>query len=148
MTTDGGGWTALNQTSGTLYTAAMAETSCQAKGLVLFIPRTDNHFRAMRNIYGTAPFTLMGIYPKVKGATCIGVSFNSGTCGNWGPHYGSRWFVQGTFTYSEPNGDNDIDGSMRYVYSGLEVASYNDIFNSNAGGYTTNTWVCSHPSEN
>ncbi len=144
MTSDNGaGYTELAQSSGGARHARDAEAQCAQSGLQLFVPRSDQHFASARSHFGVQNFALMGIYPKYRGATCQGSSLHSGSCAGWGPLNGGAWFVQSGVSVSEPNGDNDTDGSMLYSYQNGNVSWYNDISDSNGGGYTAGQFVCS-----
>lgn len=146
--TPGKGYTLLARAAGSPVHASVAEADCATKGLQLFVPRTKAHFDAARAQFGAYRFVIMGIYPKFKGAQCMGSDFTSSGCSAWGPKNGAAWFVQQGINVTEPNGDNDVDRSMQYGYdAGGNVTWYNDLENINAGGYNEANYMCSSPND-
>ena len=146
--TAGVGYTLLARAMGVNKHARDAEADCAAHGLQLFVPRTQAHFAAARARFGPAYFQMMGIYPNYVGAQCMGSNFTSAGCSAWGPKTGASWFVQQGLEITEPNGDNDLDGSMEYGYDASgNITWYNDIPNSHQGGYQFPNYVCSAPNE-
>lgn len=138
------GYTELTLSAGSPVNAREAESMCGIYGLQLFVPRTNEHFAAARSKFGVSYFSIMGIYPIIKGAICKGSSFNSVGCSGWAPRNGSIWFVQSGIEITEPNGDNDTDGSMIYTYDASgNISWYNDIANLTTGGQKASTFACS-----
>jgi hypothetical protein len=142
MVSSGGGFTTY--TIAGAYDAPAAEIQCAAKGLQLFVPRSASHLLSAVTYASTNYFAIMGIYPKTNGATCISTALNSTSCTTWGPKDGGAYFVSSLTTVTDPNGDNDVNQSMLYTWSGTAVSWYNDI----PAGYSSVTGiVCSHPDE-
>ena len=113
-----------------------------------FSCREQKRTSTPRAQFGAYRFVMMGIYPKFKGAQCMGSDFTSSGCANWGPKNGTAWFVQQGINVTEPNGDNDVDGSMQYGYDASgNITWYNDIPNTLEGGYRAANYLCSSPND-
>ncbi|MDM5270827.1 Ig-like domain-containing protein [Sulfurovum sp. zt1-1] len=140
MTSDGGGYTIKTVTTSSALLAPAAEAYCSDNfGMHLFVPRTEAHFTAAVTAHGAEYFYIMGIYPNVNGATCINTPFNSASCTTWAPKDGGIWYVSNRTDIAEPNGDNNVDQSMGYAFSGTTLANYNDI----VSGYSSQNFACS-----
>lgn len=157
-----GGYTEYKMSGAYQFTRDV-EAACEANDLQLFVPRTQTQLTKAVLRHTTDYLYLMGIYPNYKTAKCDTVYLNSDSCHNWSPKDNGKFFVYnypisyphnggGVGILPEPNGDNDTDASMRYVFDNTtgKVISFNDIENSNSstiGGYQTNKWLCSAKDE-
>jgi hypothetical protein len=149
MTTDGGGYTFLKVDYGSQAYAVYAERTCASSGMQLFIPRTEEHQLAGLELARSSSFgpsgsddymRIMGIYPTSRGANCSRVAFNSGACTAWVASDGGPYWVGDTTSITEPNGDNDTDSSMYYLWNADGTVSwYNDIYSP---GYTSQYFIC------
>jgi hypothetical protein len=149
MVSDGGGYTMMKVDNGGETNAAQAETYCRARGMHLFVPRTEAHRAAALNFIrsGTGgPAThmymyILGVYPRAVGAGCCGVRMRSDYCGNWRAWDDGRYYIANHTHICEPNGDNGTDSSMYYDWTcgGYEPCWYNDI---NPPGYTSRYFMC------
>jgi cysteine-rich repeat protein len=149
MTTNGGGYSFLKR-SIAVSNAVQAEAECDKFGMNLLITRTPEHVVSSYKVATNALIPpgananymyIMGIYPKVKGATCVSKAFNSATamC-NWRAGDDGPWYVGNKVNITEPNGDNDINASMYYTFDAQGVVTgYNDIV---FPGYTSATFMC------
>ena len=149
MTTNGGGYSYLKRKP-MVSNAVQAEADCDKFGMNLLITRTPEHvvssYKIATNamIQGDASTNyiyIMGIYPKIKGATCSAKPFNSTTpqC-DWRAGDNGPWYVGNKVNITEPNGDNDLTASMYYVFDANGVVTgYNDI---PAPGYTSDRYMC------
>jgi cysteine-rich repeat protein len=149
MTTDGGGYTFLKVDQGAQYNAAQAEAECDSWGMQLWIPRTLEHKNsgwAIANDAGIGDgasadyMRILGIYPNFNGATCANQGMNSGNpnCG-WDASDDGPWYVHAVNNISEPNGDNNVAGSMYYQWNNGNIQWHNDIGGS---GYTSAYYMC------
>ncbi|MCA9662271.1 MAG: hypothetical protein KC486_28285, partial [Myxococcales bacterium] len=150
MTTDGGGYTFLKVDPGGQYFAADAETACDAFGMNLFIPRSLDHKNsawAIANDAGIGPdasanyMRILGIYPKQNGASCSAQPMNSGNvnCG-WHASDDGPWYVHAVNNITEPNGDNNVIGSMYYQWQANgDIQWHNDI---PGNGYSSDRFMC------
>lgn len=154
-----GGYTIYTMSNPSPIFTAEIESRCSAENMQLFVPRTENHLTKAVLTLGKSNFYLMGIYPKIKGASCATVYFNSDTCNNFSANDNGKWFVYnwdmtyphgsgGFGVYPEPNGDNDLKSSLSYNFDETtgKVSSFNDIANNNPssiGGYSATSWSCS-----
>lgn len=147
------------------------EAICEDKWLQLYVPRTKEHLDESIEKYGREYFRMMWIYPLVKWQTCIYKKMryvwfdypeDYEDCKVFLPKDKWRYYVAESLTFSEPNGDNDIDWSLWYFYSWNALSSYNDIVNSNTNWsyifwwtnintslwwYKNNSFVCSWKDE-
>jgi hypothetical protein len=150
MTSDGGGYTFLKIDAGGQTDAAQAEAECGNWGMQLWIPRSIDHKDAGWTIAndgnigdGGSPdyMRILGIYPDFNGATCANQAMNSGNnnCG-WGASDGGPWYVHAVNNISEPNGDNNVAGSMYYQWMGDgQIQWHNDI---GGAGYLSQYFMC------
>jgi len=150
MTTDGGGYSFYKVDYGSSVYASTAESYCDALGMQLFVPRTEDHKDASLDValdstIGSSATTsymyILGIYPNSVGSNCSRVRFNSDYCSNWNPDDGGPYFVGSSTGISEPNGDNSTTGSMYYSWSAstYEISWYNDI---RSNGYSSRYFMC------
>ncbi|MEZ4453909.1 MAG: fibrinogen-like YCDxxxxGGGW domain-containing protein [Nannocystaceae bacterium] len=149
MTSDGGGYSFLKLLTNTAYGAVQAEAECDKYGMNLFIPRTPAHQKSAwsiannANIFNEANANYMyilGIYPKVKGATCTSTAFNSTSCTTWRAGDDGPFWCGTKTTITEPNGDNDVNASMYYSWNMDGTENWhNDI---PAPGYTSQRFMC------
>ncbi len=149
MTTDGGGYTFLKVDQGAQYNAVQAEAACDTWGMQLWIPRTLDHKNSGWTIAndpgigdGASPdyMRILGIYPNFNGATCANQPMNSGNpnCG-WDASDDGPWYVHAVNNISEPNGDNNVTGSMYYQWNNGNIQWHNDI---GGAGYTSAYYMC------
>jgi cysteine-rich repeat protein len=149
MTSDGGGYTFLKVDQGAQYNAAQAEAECDAWGMQLWIPRTLDHKNSGWAIAndagigdGASPdyMRILGIYPNFNGATCANQPMNSSNpnCG-WDASDDGPWYVHAVNNISEPNGDNNVTGSMYYQWNNGNIQWHNDI---GGAGYTSAFYMC------
>lgn len=150
MTTDGGGYTFLKIDAGAQTFASAAETECASHGMQLWIPRSAAHAESGWTIAndggiggaGSPDFMrILGIYPNFNGATCANQAMNSSNpnCG-WDASDDGTWFVHAANNISEPNGDNDVNGSMYYQWQGNgQIQWHNDI---GGAGYSSAFYMC------
>ena len=149
MTTDGGGYSFL-KLSGPNHYASQAEAECDKYGMNLFIPRTLDHKNsawAIANDANIGPdasanyMYILGIYPKQNGATCVQQPMNSSNmnCG-WKASDDGPWYVHEVNNITEPNGDNNVAGSMYYSWQGNgNIQWHNDI---GGNGYASTRYMC------
>ncbi len=149
MTTNGGGYSFLKRSIG-VSNAVQAEAECDKFGMNLLITRTPEHVVSAVKVALNAAIPpgananymyIMGIYPKVKGATCTLKAFASTTpmC-NWRAGDDGQFYVGNKVNIGEPNGDNDLTASMYYSFDAQGVVlGYNDIVSP---GYTSATFMC------
>ena len=150
MTSDGGGYTFLKLVAGSQLNAAQAEGECGASGMQLWIPRSLAHKNSGWTIANDANIgqganpnymRILGIYPSVNGATCANQPMNSGNmnCG-WKASDDGPWYVHEVNNISEPNGDNNVAGSMYYQWQNNgDIQWHNDI---GGAGYTSQYFMC------
>ncbi len=150
MTTNGGGYSFLKRKTMAASNAVQAEAECDKFGMNLLITRTPEHVVSAVKVANNAMVLpdanpnymyIMGIYPKMQGATCTNKSFASTTpmC-NWRAGDDGPFYVSNKVNIAEPNGDNGVTSSMYYSFDANGVAlAYNDI---NAPGYTSATFMC------
>lgn len=150
MTTDGGGYTFLKIDPKGNYFAKDAELECDKYGMDLFIPRTKEHKTrawAISNDANIGPdasanyLRILGIYPKQNGAKCTKMPMNFGnkSCG-WKASDDGPWYVHEVTNISEPNGDNNVIGSMYYGWKqNGDISWHNDI---SGNGYSSNRFMC------
>jgi prepilin-type N-terminal cleavage/methylation domain-containing protein len=129
---------------GSAVYANVAEAYCSATygpKYHLYVPRNSADIPQSYVLSGSssAYFTIMGIYPKVVGNTCVNIPVNYGTCSGWRATDDGDFYTTGLTSLTEPNGDNCATGSMGYVLSGGVVASYNDL---SCPGYNATNFIC------
>ncbi len=160
MDTDGGGYTFLKvdvqkQANSPAFSAVLAEEKCASYGLRLFVPRTQEHaetayyLAVSKNvspvgggIIATDPgyMSILGIYPKVVGQSCIGAPFNSEDCAQWhasddGPFWVSKAGING-----QPSKSNCSGCSMYYEwFDDGKIANY---FALKQGGFSSPRFLC------
>jgi hypothetical protein len=151
MTTDGGGYSFLKINAGGQYFAKDAEVECDTFGMSLFIPRTVDHKNSAWDIANNANIgpdasanymRILGIYPKNNGATCNLQPMNSSNvnCG-WKASDDGPWYIHEVNNINEPNGDNNVIGSMYYTWQGNgNIQHHNDI---PGDGYSSDRFMCS-----
>lgn len=149
MTTNGGGYSFLKR-SVAVSNAVQAEAECDKFGMNLLITRTPEHVVSAVKVANNALVLpganpnymyIMGIYPKLKGSTCVNKAFASATpmC-DWRASDNGPFYVGNKVNIGEPNGDNDLTASMYYSFDAQGVVlGYNDI---PAPGYTSATFMC------
>ncbi|TNF32367.1 MAG: hypothetical protein EP329_10460 [Deltaproteobacteria bacterium] len=150
MNTHDGGFSFFKVQMGTAVNAAQAEQICADYGMQLFIPRSAQHLAsafAVATSGGYGPdgsaeyLRIMGIYPNAAGAACANQPFNSGNTGcNWAASDGGAYWVSNRTDIGQPNGNNNLDGSMSYSFNvDGAVTAYDDV----AGvGYTSDRFIC------
>ena len=153
LTVDGGGYTSLKVQTGTVGAPA-AEANCATYGMGLAIPRSPAHLDALYRLAmdttmgpsASANYLyLLGVYPKVNGATCVNQPLTSvnPNCG-WHTHDDSPFYVHWRWNVTEPNSDNNVNQSMYYSWSydattGFVTSNWhNDI----TSGYTSSQYLC------
>jgi len=131
---------------GSPYSAAQAEQYCAQSGGSLFIPSTPSdlssafQFATSGSDATSLYLYILGIYPKVQGATCVNIPMNSESCTTWRAGDNGTFYVGSTSAISEPNGDNCVTGSMSYSWNPDGTISwYNDI---SCPGYTSTRFLC------
>lgn len=137
MVTDGGGYTFSWNESQQGVTAAEAEMVCAARGMQLWIPRSDAHLSAAWAyavmLGQPARFLrIFGVYPAIPEGACSNMPFNSGNPGcQWRAGDDGPYWVHGSEDFSEPSGDNPVDQSAIYDWGRDGELSYlDDLINS------------------
>jgi len=133
---------------GSAYDASNAESYCQntyGSDWHLYVPRSERDLAYAWQVAHSGSdqsnnyLYILGIYPKYQGATCTYTAFTSETCTTWRATDDGKFWVGTKTTISEPNGDNGVDGSMRYVWNANgTINTYNDI----TAGYTSTRFLC------
>ena len=150
MTSDGGGYTFLKVSPGAQTFAAGAETECATWGMQLWIPRSLDHKNSGWDIAndanigpGASPdyMRILGIYPEQNGATCNAKPMNSNNPNCfWHASDDGPFYVHEVNNISEPNGDNNVIGSMYYQWQANgDIQWHNDI---PGNGYSSLFYMC------
>jgi hypothetical protein len=150
MTTHDGAFSFFKVKLGSPVSAATAEAICADYGMQLFIPRSAQHLAsafAVATSDGFGPdataeyLRILGIYPNAAGAACANQAFNSGNTGcNWKAADGGAFWVSNRTDIGQPNGNNDLDGSMSYTFDANgAVVAYDDV---TGAGYTSDRFMC------
>lgn len=135
-----GGYSIKTVTADSPLFAPEAEQYCSDNfGMQLFVPRAESHLTNAVAKYGAEYFYIMGIYPNYDGARCTNTPFNSYSCTTWSPNDNGVWYVSNRTNIAEPNGDNVMNHSMGYIFTGTSILSYNDY----PTGYSSANFACS-----
>jgi hypothetical protein len=151
MTQEGGGYDFYAITGGIAVTDINATHSGTALGLDLVMPRSKQHWIAMRNfvsgVLGSGDLTYFanvpGIYRTGGSGNYTGfimrnpTSYGSGAP-DWRVKDGGRWWLRDT-TYTEPNGDYNLNGFLGDMARGGFGTGYagGDLLFNDGGSYTT-----------
>jgi len=143
------GWAFQAVTVGSAYGAAAADSYCRSTYGAewrLLVPRTAEHLRAAWDFVGgdAGYLTILAIYPRTTGNTCVSTAITSFTCTAWHAYDDGPYWVGTKTTITEPNGDNCPTCSMNYSWnSDGTISAYNDV----PAGYTSAKFICmlDHP---
>jgi cysteine-rich repeat protein len=159
MEIDGGGYGYLKVQHNQAQFAVAAEAYCAQRGMQLFIPRSEAHKDASYAVAmnaGIGPdanqqyMRILGIYPEQNGATCTLQPLNSSNnnC-NWEASdaaNGGTFWIHDANNYGEPNGDNNVTGSMYYSWqANAQIQGFNDI---SGNGYSSTRHMCDFDDKN
>jgi hypothetical protein len=151
LTQEGGGYDFFPITGGIAFSDVNATHSGTPLGLDLVMPRSKQHWIAMRNfvsnVLGSGDLTYFANVPGIYRSTGSGsyVSFimrNPTSYGSGAPDWrvkdGGRWWLRDT-TYSEPNGDYTLNGFLGDMARGGFGTGYagGDLLFNDGGTYTT-----------
>jgi hypothetical protein len=156
MKADGGGYTMVKVDTLPELTGGEAETFCQKYGMRLAVPRTKAHLHALYDFatkQNLAPIgmkdlpasdeymTILGIYPKVAGQSCVSQPFNSDQCPEWRANDDGLFWVADVAVPTEPSKKNCDLCSMVYTWKNdgsldaFQALSFN-------GGYASEWFMC------
>ena len=153
MTQEGGGYDFYAITGGISVSDISATHSGTALGLEIVMPRSKQHWIAMRNfvsgVLGSSDLTYFANVPGIYRSTGSGsytgyimrnpTSYGSGAP-DWRVKDGGRWWLRDT-TYSEPNGDYTLNGFLGDMGRGGFTTGYAgaDLLFNDGGSYATGT---------
>ena len=160
MDTDGGGYTFVKvdvakDANSPQLSAALAEKECAKSGLHLFVPRTAAHaasayaFAIGQNIapiggggVATDPayLSILAIYPKVVGQSCVGAAFNDQACAEWRAVDNGPFFVGEVGIPGQPATSNCAGCSMYYEWK--NDGTIGQYFVLNFGGWASHRFLC------
>jgi len=153
MTADGGGYDFYPfQGTGTAVSYITDTHSGKALGLELVMPRTKQHWQAMRNyvsnVLGDTGNTFFqttgGIYRATgSGSYTSYIMRNPTSYGSGAPDWrvldNGKWWLRDT-TFSEPNGDYNLNGFLGLAAGGYSLpATVGDLGFNDGGTYSTGT---------
>ena len=137
METDGGGYTFLKvdvakQPDSPPLSAKLAEAECNKYGLHLLVPRSSDHAEAAYYLSITnnvapvgggsvsvdpAYMSVLAIYPKTAGESCVGKPLNSDECPEWQAGVEGPFWVTDTALPGQPSKSNCVGCSMYYEWA-------------------------------
>ena len=150
MTEDGGGYDFYFVTSGPSFSFVTDANGGTPLGLDFVMPRSKYHWRAMQNAvlnhrpagnFGDYFTTSYGIYRNTNeyGSNFVSTVMNSDSATPaWRVKDGGRWWLRDT-TYSEPNGDYDLNGLLA-GYSMSEGWNLEDLYFNDGGAAATGNY--------